>query len=183
MQDEYMSHFFREVVLREILPTIADTCPTATAFAPAVLDRFANPFIAHKLISITFQESSKMNARNVRTLVRYYEKYQTLPPHLCLGFATMLLFLQPTREEGGKYYGNRGAEEYVITDDNAPVFAAWWRDHINIKDMVTGICSDKRLWETDLTAIPGFAEQVADHLSILKSKGVKAFIQSQLLKN
>ncbi|SEW31569.1 tagaturonate reductase [Chitinophaga arvensicola] len=183
MQDEYMSHFFREVVLREILPTIEESCPTATAFAPAVLDRFANPFIAHKLISITFQESSKMNARNVRTLQRYYEKYQALPPHLCLGFAAMLLFLQPAREEGGKYYGNRGDEEYLITDDNAPVFAAWWRDHIDIKEMVTGICSDKRLWETDLTAIPGFAGEVADLLSILKNKGVKAFIQSQLLKN
>jgi tagaturonate reductase len=183
MQDDYMSHFFREVVLREILPTIEEACPTATAFAPEVLDRFANPFIAHKLISITFQESSKMNARNVRTLVRYYEKYKALPPHLCLGFAAMLLFLQPAREEAGKYYGNRGGEEYVITDDNAPVFAAWWRDHTNINDMVTGICSDKRLWETDLTAIPGFAEQVAGILKMLKSDGVKAFIQSQLLKN
>lgn len=183
MQDDYMSHFFKEVVLREILPTIEEACPTATAFAPEVLDRFANPFIAHKLISITFQESSKMNARNVRTLVRYYEKYKTLPHHLSLGFAAMLLFLCPVREEAGKYYGSRNGEEYLITDDNAAVFAAWWRDHSDINDMVAGICSDKRLWETDLAAIPGFAGQVAHLLKMLKSNGVKAFIQSQLLKN
>ena len=182
MQDEYMRHFFRAVVLEEILPTIADSCPTATAFATDVLDRFANPFIAHKLISITFQESSKMNARNVRTLIRYHEKYQALPPHLCLGFAAMLLFLQPAREENGKYFGSRGNEEYVITDDNAPVFAAWWRDQADISTMVAGICSDPRLWETDLTAIPGFAAEVASLLTTLKSEGVKGLIQSQLQK-
>ena len=179
MQDDYMGHFFREVVMEEILPTIADSCPTAPAFAQDVLDRFANPFIAHKLISITFQESSKMNARNVRTLLRYYEKYKALPQHLCLGFAAMLLFLKPTRVEGGKYYGNRGSEEYVITDDNAPVFAAWWQGHTDISAMVAGICSDGRLWETDLTTIPGFAAEVADLLTALKNEGVKAFIQLQ----
>jgi tagaturonate reductase len=182
MQDDYMSDFFKAVVLEEILPTITDSCPTAAAFATDVLDRFANPFIAHKLISITFQESSKMNARNVRTLLRYHEKYNALPPHLCLGFAAMLLFLQPTRVENGKYFGNRGNEEYSITDDNAPIFAAWWHDYTDINEMVAGICSDQRLWETDLTAIPGFAEEVASLLATLKSNGVKGFIQMQLQK-
>ncbi|MBS0032433.1 tagaturonate reductase [Chitinophaga sp. 22321] len=179
MQHEYMRDFFRAVVLEEILPTIAAACPTAPAFATDVLDRFANPFIAHKLISITFQESSKMNARNVRTLVRYHEKYNTLPPHLCLGFAAMLLFLEPVREEEGKYFGTRGSEEYVITDDNAGIFAAWWRDQTDIPTMVAGICSDKRLWETDLSAIPGFAAEIAILLTTLKSSGVKTFIQLQ----
>ena len=170
MQDDYMSQFFRTVVLEEILPTIADSCPAATAFASDVLDRFANPFIAHKLISITFQESSKMNARNVRTLIRYHEKYNALPPCLCLGFAAMLLFLQPVREENGKYFGNRQNEEYVITDDNAPIFAAWWRDYTDIQEMVTGICRDLRLWETDLSAIPGFVTEIASLVTTLKKK-------------
>lgn len=179
MKDDYMEHFFRQVVMEEILPTIAESCPTAPAFAQDVLDRFANPFIAHKLISITFQESSKMNARNVRTLLRYYEKYKTLPQHLCLGFAAMLLFLKPARAEDGKYYGKRGAEEYLITDDNAGVFAGWWSEHTDIKAMVASICSDQRLWETDLAAIPGFAEEVAELLTALENEGVKAFIQLQ----
>ncbi|PSL50247.1 tagaturonate reductase [Chitinophaga niastensis] len=177
MKDEYMSHFFREVILQEILPTIADACPTATAFAQDVLDRFANPFIAHKLISITFQESSKMNARNVRTLVRYYEKNQSLPAHMCLGFAAMLLFLQPTRVEDGKYYGSRGTEEYVITDDNAHIFADYWHHHTSVKQLVQDVCHDNRLWETNLAGIPGFVRTVADYLQELKQDGVKEFVQ------
>ena len=91
----------------------------------------------------------------------------------------MLLFLKPARAEDGKYYGKRGAEEYLITDDNAGVFAGWWSEHTDIKAMVASICSDQRLWETDLAAIPGFAEEVAELLTALENEGVKAFIQLQ----
>ncbi|WP_212002459.1 tagaturonate reductase [Chitinophaga sp. HK235] len=183
MQDEYMRHFFHEVILREILPTIQDTCPQATSFAQDVLDRFANPFIAHKLISITFQESSKMNARNVRTLVRYYHQYKTIPEYMSLGFAAMLLFLKPTRVEDGKYFGMRGTEEYTITDDNAPIFAAHWASYTSALQLAERVCADEKLWESDLATIPHFAEKVAAHLEELMKNGVKNFMQLQQQKN
>ncbi|HVI43263.1 MAG TPA: tagaturonate reductase [Chitinophaga sp.] len=175
-QHEFMGQFFRETILHEILPTIEAICPQAPAFAQDVLDRFANPFIEHKLISITFQESSKMNARNVRTLVRYYEQHKSLPHHMCLGFAAMLLFLKPVRSEAGKYYSNRGHEEYVITDDNAGIFAAYWQQCVSAEELVKHVCADTRLWETDLTSIPGFAAAVAAHLQELQKDGVKQYM-------
>ncbi|MFB6455036.1 tagaturonate reductase [Chitinophaga sp. Hz27] len=180
MQDEYMKHFFQQVVLQEILPTIKDICPQASTFAQDVLDRFANPFIAHKLISITFQESSKMNARNVRTLVRYYEQQQALPPYMSLGFAAMLLFLKPVREEGGKYYGARDGEEYLITDDNISIFAEYWNKYNGSREMVASICADQRLWEVNLDGLPGFTATIANHLEQLQQQGVKAFIRQEL---
>ncbi len=176
MEHAFMRTFFHTVVMEEILPTIQDICPQADTFAQDVLDRFANPYIAHKLISITFQESSKMNARNVRTLVRYYERQQALPPAMCLGFAAMLLFLRPVKEEGGKYYGVREAEQYLITDDNAAVFAAYWqgitdKDSSAVAAMVQQICADNRLWETDLTKLEGFAASVTGHLLGMMQEG------------
>ncbi|GEP92708.1 tagaturonate reductase [Chitinophaga terrae (ex Kim and Jung 2007)] len=181
MKDPFMNRFFKKVILEEILPTIENECPTAPAFAQDVLDRFANPFIEHKLISITFQESSKMNARNVKTFQRYHEKFNKVPPYMSLGFAAMILFLRPAgRKEDGKYYGNREAGEYVITDDNAAIFAEYWQNATDIHTLVSKIAADKRLWETDLTAIPGFVAEVTSCLSELKEKGVAAFIQSQL---
>ncbi|RFS24672.1 tagaturonate reductase [Chitinophaga silvatica] len=182
MSDPYMNGFFKKVVLEEILPTIQDDCPTATAFANDVLDRFANPFIEHKLISITFQESSKMNARNVKTLLRYQQKFNKLPENICLGFAAMLLFLRPAGiNKDGKYYGNREAGEYVITDDNAAIFADYWQNETDINSLVNKIASDTRLWETDLSVIPGFVSKVSMFLSALKDNGVSAFIKSQNL--
>lgn len=171
MSNDYMKAFFHAVVKEEIVPSIKETCPQAASFAEDVLDRFANPYIAHKLLSITFQESSKMNARNVRTFARYYEQQQILPAHMCLGFAAMILFLRPVKEENGQYFGQRGAEYYTITDDNAAIFAAHWQ----IKDrleMVKAISADKRLWEIDLNTLPGFSDTVTGHLLSLLQEGI-----------
>jgi tagaturonate reductase len=171
MSNDYMKAFFHAVVKEEIVPSIKEACPQAPSFAEDVLDRFANPYIAHKLLSITFQESSKMNARNVRTFVRYYEQQHILPAHMCLGFAAMILFLRPAKEENGQYFGQRGTEYYTITDDNAAIFAAHW--HIKDRaEMVKAISADKRLWETDLNAIPGFNDSVTGHLQSLLHEGI-----------
>lgn len=175
-----MRSFFYTVVLEEILPTIEDICPQAGTFAQDVLDRFANPYIAHKLISITFQESSKMNARNLRTFLRYYERRHTLPQAMSLGFAAMLLFLRPVKEEGGKYFGARGTEQYLITDDNAAVFAAYWKNvdagnSAAVAKFVETVCADNRLWEANLNQLPGFTELVAGHLSGMLQEGALAY--------
>ncbi|QHS60574.1 tagaturonate reductase [Chitinophaga agri] len=183
MEDAYMRAFFRTVIIEEILPTIREICPHAPAFAEDVLDRFANPNIAHKLLSITFQESMKMNARNVRTIVRYYEKFQSLPANMCLGFAAMLLFLRPEKKENGQYAGQRGEEFYTITDDNIAIFADYW-SHVNGKgsdaiiDMVQAVSADKRLWEADLSQIPGFTDAVSAHLQGMLQEGVKSYADS-----
>jgi tagaturonate reductase len=90
---------------------------------------------------------------------------------MCLGFAAMLVFLKPAKEENGQYFGQRGTEYYPITDDNAAIFAAHWQ----IKDraeMVKAISADKRLWEIDLTTLPGFSDTVTGHLQSLLHEGV-----------
>lgn len=183
MEDTYMRAFFRTVIIEEILPTIREICPQAPAFAEDVLDRFANPNIAHKLLSITFQESMKMNARNVRTISRFYEQRKALPASMCLGFAAMLLFLRPEKQENGQYYGIRGNEYYAITDDNIAIFAEYWSGIVGkgsdaVTEMVRAISADMRLWETDLSQIPGFVDTVAAHLHGMLQEGVKAYADS-----
>ena len=181
MQDAYMRRFFETVVLEEILPTLEGLGPQAAVFAKDVLDRFANPYIEHKLISITFQQSSKMNARNVQTLLRYREAKGLLPEKMLLGFASTLLFLKPAKEQNGKFQGQRGDAFYDITDDNAAVFAGHWKQvgkagYPEVSAMVREICADARLWQTDLNTLPGFADTVTDHLVGMMQNGVKEYI-------
>lgn len=180
MEHPFMKAFFRSVIIDEILPTIKDICPQAPAFAEDVLDRFANPNIAHKLLSITFQESSKMNARNVRTFNRYYDQQKKLPPSMCLGFAAMLLFLRPVKDGQGM----RGTEYYPISDDHAQIFAGYWagvqsENALSVKDMVHTICADERLWEMNLATLPGFADTVATHLQGMLKNGVSNYTNSK----
>lgn len=181
MQDDFMNRFFQKVVMQEILPTLSALGPQTAQFAQDVLDRFANPSIEHKLISITFQTSSKMNARNVQTILRYHDANGLLPESICLGFAATLLFLKPAQEVNGKYKGARNGEPYDITDDNAAVFAKYWStapsaEYADVAAMVKAICSDGKLWETDLSQLPGFTDTVTDHLIGMMKHGVKAYI-------
>lgn len=181
MQDKYMRRFFETVVKEEILPTLEHLGPQVATFAADVLDRFDNPSIEHKLISITFQQSSKMNARNVQTILRYRESKGLLPEMMLLGFASTLLFLRPAREKDGKFQGQRGNEYYDITDENAAVFAGYWKSvskpaYPEVSAMVRSICGDSRLWQTDLNQLPGFADTVTDHLMGMMQNGVKEYI-------
>ena len=52
----------------------------ALAFADDVLDRFRNPFLQHRWLSICLQYSSKMKTRNVQNIRRHYEKKKSAPP-------------------------------------------------------------------------------------------------------
>ncbi|MGX5817779.1 tagaturonate reductase [Chitinophaga lutea] len=181
MQDPFMRRFFQTVVTEEILPTVAHLGPQTAVFAKDVLDRFANPSIEHKLISITFQQSSKMNARNVQTLLRYHAAKGTLPEMLTLGFAATLLFLRPEGQQNGKYQGRRKEGVYDITDENIAVFAEHWKGlaqpgYPEVSALVKAICKDGRLWDTDLNNIPGFADTVADHLTGMLQHGINSYI-------
>lgn len=177
-----MNRFFQKVVMDEILPTLSALGPQTEQFAKDVLDRFANPSIEHKLLSITFQTSSKMNARNVQTILRYQEAKGMLPESMLLGFAATILFLKPAKESNGKYQGERNGELYDINDDNAAAFAQHWSgvntsDYASVAAMVKAVCSDRKLWETDLGQLSGFTDTVTDHLVGMLQHGVKAYVQ------
>lgn len=187
MLDPYMNDFFRKVILEEIQPTL---WPETAAFAQDVLDRFANPFIEHKLLSITFQQSSKMNTRNVRTMFRYYAEKGSLPEKLCTGFAGMLLFLRPMPAwpdptaplpGKGQHGGLPQSGGYTITDDHAGVFAEHWRSvrqnaYGEIVAMVRALCADSRLWEADLNTLPGFPDAVAGHVYGMLQQGMRQYL-------
>lgn len=177
MQHPVMKRFFETVVLEEILPTLSNLGPQTAVFARDVLDRFANPFIEHKLLSITFQQSSKTNARNVRTLLRYYEQKKMLPPMISIGLAASILFLKPVRQEGGKYQGQRKDEYYDINDDHAAIFAEHWAE-VNTAVLVQKILADKRLWETDLNQVPGFTGSITEHLEGMVREGVDVYVSN-----
>ncbi len=71
-----------------------------TDFAKDVLERFANPFIRHELKSIALNSISKFKVRVLPSLLSYWEKNQSWPANLTMGFAALILFLQG-RFQGG----------------------------------------------------------------------------------
>ena len=54
MNDEAISAFIGRVVKEEIVPSLPDRVSGGVEFSDEVLERFRNPFLDHKLLSITF---------------------------------------------------------------------------------------------------------------------------------
>jgi len=185
MNDPAMSKYYETVVYEEIVPTLPfeDQKEELKSFAGDILNRYRNPFIQQKLIGITLQQTSKMNARNVATIRRYYKEFNTVPKHFALGFAAFLLFMKAVKQENDKYFGQRGEEFYVINDEQAAYFHEKWEGITaeTVSTLVQQVLSDTKLWEIDLTKLVGFAEAITGYLVEMMNNGVKATLEKAIL--
>jgi tagaturonate reductase len=122
MNDPEMSRFIEEVAILEIAPSTPVDSSISVPFAYEVLDRFRNPHIRHILSNITLQYSMKMAMRNLPTLARYETIFGKSPVLMAKGFAAYIRFMNPTRFENGKWFGEMNGMTYEIQDDKAKVF-------------------------------------------------------------
>ncbi|MFP4340431.1 MAG: tagaturonate reductase [Cyclobacteriaceae bacterium] len=179
MEDEVMSKFITHTIQREIVPTLKIDQKMASDFAHDVLDRFRNPFLNHKLISITLQYTSKMNMRNGLTFRRYYDKYGQVPELMCAGFAAYLMFLRPVNKTDKQYFGEFQGKDYPINDDQAAYFYQLWmdanlNDPVLLNELVDKVLLNQQLWEQDLRNLGDFAARVKHYLGEFVQKGVRA---------
>jgi tagaturonate reductase len=177
MHHELVGPFLRRAVLDEIVPSLDVT--GAASFAREVLDRFANASIRHALFDITLQGTTKMKVRVVPSIVRYAEKTGQVPAALALGFAAHLLFLR-----GDLQTARRRAALPVPPDESGERIRRLWernRDSDDTLDeLVRTVCSDRMLWDTDLTRMPGFADAVTTHLVRAVRGGIDAALEAHL---
>jgi tagaturonate reductase len=185
MQDPAMSKYYENVIYQEVVPTLPfeEQAEELKTFAGDILNRYRNPFIQQKLIGITLQQTSKMNARNVMTIKRYYKELGTVPKHFALGFAAYLLFMKAVKQEGSQYFGQRGDDFYLINDDQAAYFYEKWQGITaeTAAGLVQSILSNTQIWDTNLTKLSGFAEAVTDYLVEMMNTGVKATLEKAIL--
>ena len=161
MANSYLSKLIMNLMLSELALAIPYKMDfkVADRFGRAVLDRFKNPFINHKLIDITVQYTTKMRMRNIPLLVNYYKEFGKAPELFAMGFAAYLQFMHAVKEENGKYYGDSNGELYPINCDYAGYFYEAWKDFDLNK-----VLSDTKLWGEDLSALPGFVAAVQKYI-------------------
>lgn len=171
VEDPRTGTFLRHVMLREIVPSLSTDPAAAAAFAGAVLDRFANPFIRHALLSITFQQTMKMRVRVVPSLLGYVAKRGCLPAGIPLGFAAFLWFLVGVP---------RAPAARLPADDGAERVRRHRAEAADLRAFARRVCADDTLWGTDLGALPGFADAVAGHLDHIAADGVPSALEAWL---
>lgn len=163
MEDAAMESCISALMKHEIVPAITDVAireDAALRFAGSVLDRFRNPYIEHRWLSITMQYTSKMKMRVIPVLQRHYQRFDEVPALMALGFAAYLLFMRD---------GN-------VTDDYAGYFKEKWQG-LEPAVLVQTVLKDTALWGTDLTSLTGFAHAVTVMLGALLTEGAASLIR------
>ncbi|MDQ6812748.1 MAG: tagaturonate reductase [Bacteroidota bacterium] len=183
MDDEVISGYVTALMVTEIAPAIVTSCLSlseAKAFAEKVRDRFRNPFIEHKWLSISVQYSSKMKLRNVPILLKHYEVEGSVPQLMALGFAAYILFMRCIKS-GDHFMSTATRKEYTIQDDHAYWFAD--RNELTGSELVQAVLANTEFWGNDLSLLPGFTKAVSEKYKQLKYGQVKHTISACLSEN
>ncbi len=177
MQDETIHGYMNKLLFDEVIPILPLDKKDCENFAAAVTDRFNNPYVDHQLMSISLNSTSKWKARDLPSLLEYNEKFGKLPVALCMGFAAYIAFYSTNiqrREADGLVCKRPAGNEYKVQDD------AWALDfYYENKDasdaaLVEKVLSNTKMWDQDLTKIPGLQEKVTKDLSLIRTQGAEA---------
>lgn len=163
MENAAMSAFIEGLMLTEIAPAIPFRLPAGDAeqFGRQVLDRFRNPAVEHRWLSITVQYSAKMRLRNIPVLLEHYRHHPEPPLHIALGFAAFLCFY---RQPG-----------YPVQDEQANYFFEKW-DTRPADELVHQVLADEAFWGANLAVLPGFEENVRHFVSGILARGAQAVL-------
>jgi len=77
--DPTINAWLRQLLENEIVPTIRDRVPDVSKFVADTLERFANPFLEHKLSSIALNHEAKLKTRLLPTQIEYVLRYGSRP--------------------------------------------------------------------------------------------------------
>jgi len=171
-----VSRLVRRVLLHEIVPGLDAAPEMADAFAHEVLERFANPFLRHVLLGITFQQTAKMRVRVVPSLLGYVAKKKAVPPSMAFGFACFLLYQHPHHQQA---FANRPA------DDATAYWQAQWQavdmhEDGQVHRFVARVGGAEDRWGARLDLVPQFTEAVTAHLVRAWREGVPAALEAHL---
>ncbi|MFN3849968.1 MAG: tagaturonate reductase [Spirosomataceae bacterium] len=176
MKDESFRGFIYNLMFSDIangIPYKIDS-KVVQRFGSQVLDRFSNPTLDHKWLSISANYSQKMWMRNGATFFQYATKMGCVPKYMSIGFAAYILFMRNIRIDGNKFYGTANNEEYLINDSKAELFSKYSKNYgDNLGELVNVILKSKELWEQDLAQIDGLADSITQNLDFMIHNGVK----------
>lgn len=161
--------FLKDEVQHEILPTLAHDADDLAAFAASVFDRFRNPAVHHRLLSIATNSSAKMRTRLLPTLLDYHARYQALPPHLLTAFAAFIVM----------YRGTWQGEAIPLSDDAALLawFGQQWQAHASRAALVQAVLANTALWGMDLNTIAGLHDELTDVVTIIEKGNLATHLE------
>jgi tagaturonate reductase len=175
-KDPQISAFLRHVLLDEIVPQVPLPDPERRAYAATILERFANPFICHELLSIALNSASKWVVRVLPTVEDWVRQGEPAPDGLAFSLAALLWFYRGERAADG-VFGRRDSGAYPIRDDAHVLdimVAAWGGAGRGETPAVAWrLLAEPKLWGKDLTTVGDLAAKVERAIGAIEDVGVR----------
>ncbi len=174
VNDEAFGAFLTETLTDEIIPTIPLPEQEKNDFMHDVLERFANPFIDHRLLDISLNSVSKYKARCLPTVIDNLNCGK-FPKNLLFGICCLICFYDGAYE-GENFVASREGNSYEIKDskDVLDFFSAVSSD----EDRVEKILANAEFWGEDLTKYAGVSDFCKKKTEEIKKYGVKEAMRS-----
>ena len=161
MDHHALGRFVQDLIEKEVIPSVADLSrDELDAFARDVFDRFRNPHIHHRLLTISLNSSSKVKERILPSILGYLEERGKLPSRLVLALAAFIRLYK------GKWQG----QMIPLNDD--PQILDWfrqqWSEADSLDELAETVLANRALWDRDLTQVPGLADRVSGDLRAIE---------------
>ena len=144
VRDPHFNTYLRAILFDEIFTTVNLPDAEKQAFAESVLERFANPFAQHRLLSIALNSVSKWKVRILPTILDYLKIFGKLPPHLTQSMASLINFYRTS----------------AVND--TPEVMAFFASKPSVRDILAA----ESLWGLNLNTIPGFTQAIENGVSL-----------------
>ena len=160
----------RNLIFREVIPSVTEV-PQAEleAFARAAFDRFRNPHIHHRLLTIALNSSAKVKERILPSLLGYLDLNGELPARLVIALAGFIRL----------YRGEWRGEQIALNDD--PEALAWfrqqWEAAASTEALARAVLGNEAIWQRDLTEAPLLVERVCEALEAIEAGELLQLLQ------
>ncbi len=185
VNDKLVGEFIKQVIFKDILPTLDSDREELEKFAGHILERFNNPFIDHRWLDISLNSTSKYKTRVLPSLLKYIEKYGELPERIVFSLASLIVFYRGTEIQDNKLIA--GIEEkYLVEDDRAAleffstIWSAYEKEEIELKELVKKVLAHNEFWEQNLNKQPGLTDGVNQYLKQILDKGMRTSLKKLL---
>ena len=172
LEDDTTGPFIEQLIHEEIIPTLELPEVNLEKFAGDVLDRFRNPYIHHKLLSISLNSVSKFRTRVLPSLLAYLDKSEQPPRRMVLALAALIRF----------YRADRDGEDIPLNDDPWAIEflqQAWAETdatEASMRQLSERVLGWERAWNQDLSGHRELKEQLASALYDIERQGMKATV-------
>jgi len=174
MEDPIFGTFVRQLMMEDIIPSLSHpdiNVSDAQAYASSVIDRFRNPHIGHRWISITVNYSRKLEMRNLPLIRRALDQLGMISERMAFAMAAYLRFMKVEAGPDGRFRGGVDGHEYEVQDEFSAFYADLWKTQDDPKALVQQAFAQTGLWGDDLGKSSAFIDAVAAQLAWIMKHG------------